>query len=121
VSGDHGAVPLTAESFAQVIPREYFAQVNFQRCPEAGCDAPTMTVCALGSWDVKTSYVFHISEDELSAVEIGAGRMVAGLDHPRTDQNTITSGDRAHDRRHPACFPAVTLGQATRMKGPEQQ
>lgn len=69
-------VPLTAETFAEVIPPETFADVTFQRCPDPGCGHPTMTIDARAA---RTRYVFHLTDDALSAVEIGAGRLLAGL------------------------------------------
>jgi hypothetical protein len=82
MTSGHDAVPLTAESFAEVMPREHFARVSFQRCPTAECNEPTMIVhteCPR-SLTGAPRYVFHIDENELSAIEIDAGRMVAGRD-----------------------------------------
>jgi len=77
VSGHHGdVVPLTGATYAEVMPPEMFADVTFQRCPDPGCGHPTMTVLHAG----RALYVFHLTSDELSAVEIGAGRLLAGLD-----------------------------------------
>lgn len=75
-TGDH-YVQLTPETFAEVVPREHFAQVTFQRCPDSACGQTTMTV--LAERGASASYVFHVSDDELSAIELGAGRLLAGL------------------------------------------
>lgn len=79
MSGHADAVPLTAETYAEVMPPDQFAEVTFQRCTDAGCGWPTMIVYGAGIHGSGRNFVFHLADAELSAIESGAGRFLAGL------------------------------------------
>lgn len=60
VSDQHAeAVPLTPQTFGEVMPPECFAEVILQPCPEPDCDQLTMTVQPAAG--ARRRYVFHLA------------------------------------------------------------